>query len=287
MITVHISGGLGNQLFQYAAGLATASRLGSGLCLDARKFAKASAADDPAARPLRILELDLPLREICTPDDEKIMRQSWNLAKNLHLPKSWLGFHTDTHHRFSPRFHHLQDGARLQGYFQSEMYFAQIATDVRRAFQPRNKDLLGKIDAQLAEFRRDHRPLVSLHVRRGDFLQITGYEALTDEKFLHAAMAEFAGAHFLILSDDPAWCRSHFTNRDDVSFSPFTSVLDDFFAMARCDHNILAKSTFSWWAAWLNESKGRRIIAPKIPIEAKPKWGGASPDYYPADWTLL
>jgi hypothetical protein len=288
VISVHISGGLGNQLFQYAAGLALARRLNTGLRMDARKFASTDASqEDPSARPLRILDLDLPFRELCTKAEEKSLRRRWNLAKNLHLPKSWLGFHTDPDHHYSPSFLSLPDGTRLQGYFQSELYFAEIADEVRSAFQPSDPSLIATINAKLAALRREHRPLVSLHIRRGDFLDITAYDAMTGADFIDRATAEFPDADFLVFSDDLAWCRTHFAQRPNMHFSPFARVLDDFFAMARCDHNILAKSTFSWWAAWLNTQPGRRVVAPKIAIEDKPKWGGSSPDYYPESWTLL
>ena len=288
MISTHISGGLGNQLFQYAAGFALARRLNTSLRMDARKFAKAeSGTEDPAARPLRILDLNLPFRDLCTADEEKSLRRRWNLAKNLHLPKDWLGFHTDPDHRYSPRFKALGDGTRLQGYFQSQLYFADIADEIRRAFQPLDPSLLPRIDDALRPLHKDDQQIVSVHVRRGDFLQIKAYDALTGDDFIERAMREFPGAHFLVFSDDLDWCRNHFGARDDVSFSPFTRVLEDFFAMARCDHHILAKSTFSWWAAWLNDKPNKRIIAPRIPIEEKPVWGGGSPDYYPADWHLL
>ena len=288
VISVHISGGLGNQLFQYAAGLALARRLNTSLRMDARKFASTDAShEDPSARPLRILELNLPFRDLCTPREENGLRRRWNLAKNLHLPKSWLGFHTDPDHRFSQKFLSLPDGTRLQGYFQSELYFAGIADEVHRAFQPQAPSFIAGIDAQLAAFQRNHRPLVSLHIRRGDFLNITAYDAMTGSDFIEQAMQQFPDAEFLVFSDDLDWCRAYFEQRARVHFSPFTRVLDDFFAMSRCDHNILAKSTFSWWAAWLNTQPNRRVIAPKIDLEDQPKWGGSSPDYYPRDWTLL
>ena len=288
MISVHISGGLGNQLFQYAAGLALARRLNTKLRLDARKFSNTPAQfEDPAARPLRILDLNLPFRDLCSKQEENGLRRRWNFAKNLHLPKSWLGFYTDADHCFSKDFLNLTDGTRLQGYFQSELYFAPIVDEIRRIFQPQDKNILEMIDAQLAALRRGDRPLIALHIRRGDFLQITAYDAMTGDDFLHQSMAQFANADFLVFSDDLNWCRTYFAGRSDVFFSPFTRVLDDFFAMARCDHNIIAKSTFSWWAAWLNPHPQRRVIAPKIALEAKPTWGGSSPDYYPANWTLL
>ncbi len=288
LITVQLSGGLGNQLFQYAAGLALATRRATDLRLDLRKFRKSDATtEDPAARPVRIMDFALPQRESCTRAQEDGWRNRWNLAKNLHLPPRWFNIHDDRTLRFQPRFHDLPDGTCLRGYFQSELYFAPCADLVRQAFAPADPQLAARIEAQLNALRRPGRAQVALHIRRGDFLTVENRDCLTGDDFLEAAMARFAGADFLVFSDDADWCRARFAGRSDVTISPFTRVIEDFIAMSLCDHNILAKSTFSWWAAWLNVRAGRQVIAPAISIQDKPSWGGGSPDYYPPDWTLI
>lgn len=277
---------MGNQLFQYAAGLSLARRRGTGLLIEARKARGATGSEDPAARPLRILDLALPMRDLCGPAEERALRRRWNLARNLRLPPRWFGFHVERDYAFDPGFFSIPDGVCLHGYYQSELYFRDIAAEVRAAFALRDAELSRAIDARLAEW-RDGRPLVGVHVRRGDFLTLTDRDCMTDEAFFAQAMAAFPGARFLVFSDDLAWCRAHFAGRGDVAFSPFTRVIEDFAAMQRCDHNIIAKSTFSWWAAWLNAREGRCVIAPRIATGAKPAWGGAGPDYYPAGWTII
>ena len=286
LITVHLSGGLGNQLFQYAAGLGLAARRATSLSLETRKFRKGGGdPDDPAARPLRIMDFQLPHRRICTAAEENAWRRRWNFARTLHLPPRWFGFLTEDTRRYDPSFADAPGGVCLRGYFQSERYFQNVADEVRAAFRPADASLMPRTDAQLAPFRRPGRELVAVHIRRGDFLTLTDRDCLTGEDFLDAAMSAFPGAYFLVFSDDPDWCRARFASRADVGVSPFTRVIEDFVAMSRCDHNILAKSTFSWWSAWLNETPGRRVIAPYIAPE--PTWGGGGADYYPPGWTIL
>ncbi len=222
---------------------------------------------------------------MCTPVEEDRWRARWNLSRNLWLPPRWFRFYVEKNFTYDSRFSDLPDGTCLRGYFQSERYFEHIKDDLRTAFQPRDPSLLSKVDLELQKLRRKDQALVAVHVRRGDFLDLPERDCLTSDQFLEAAMAMFRGAQFLIFSDDPDWCRERFSARQDVSFSPFTRVLEDFFAMTKCDHHILAKSTFSWWAAWLNQSPGHKVVAPRITQDLT--WAGASPDYYPQEWTIL
>lgn len=92
-------------------------------------------------------------------------------------------------------------------------------------------------------------------------------------------MDRFRDADFLVFSDDMSWCREN-VQGPGVFYSPFQTVLDDFFAMAHCDHNIVANSTFSWWAAWLNSNPNRVVVAPR-------RREGDDADFYPPDWRLV
>jgi len=266
--------------------LALARRRATSVCLEARSFRDIQGdLDDPASRPLRILDLDLQFNRICTRAEEDRWRARWNLSRNFRLPPRWFHFYVENAFIYDSGFLDLPDGTCLRGYFQSERYFDEIKADIRTAFQPRDPYLLSKVDPQLQKLRQKSQVLVAVHVRRGDFLELPERDCLTNDQFLDAAMAMFPGAHFLIFSDDLNWCRARFSVRQDVSFSPFTRVLEDFFAISRCDHHILAKSTFSWWAAWLSKSPNQKVVAPRIKQDLT--WAGASPDYYPKEWTVL
>lgn len=222
---------------------------------------------------------------MCTRDEEERWRRRWNLARTLRLPPRWFKFYAEKSLAYDPAFPDLPDGLCLHGYFQSELYFAPVEAQVRRAFRPRDAVLVSAVEAALSALREPGRALVALHIRRGDFLTQTDRDCLTSDAFLEAAMSRFPGCRFLVFSDELDWCRARFAGRADVAFSPFTRVIEDFVAMSRCDHLILAKSTFSWWAAWLNEQPGRTVVAPKIAPQST--WGGGGPDYYPRGWTIL
>lgn len=111
--------------------------------------------------------------------------------------------------------------------------------------------------------------MVSVHVRRGDYLNNPFYVNLTQTDYYKNAMKEFPGAKFLVFcadrqegSDDVAdmeWCKENFQGRD-FEFFRGESELEDFNAMASCSAHIIANSSFSWWAAYVS---GNRTIAPK------------------------
>ena len=88
---------------------------------------------------------------------------------------------------------------------------------------------------------------------------------------------------FLVFSDDIEWCKQVFD--DDFNFIEGEEDYVDLLLMARCKHNIIANSSFSWWGAWLNRNNNKRVIAPK-------KWFGSvanldSKDLLPKGWITL
>ena len=147
---------------------------------------------------------------------------------------------------------------------------------IRQDFAPKDTALVARVAATVRGIRRRDRPVVSLHVRRGDFLRVDGLVVASKQR--QAAMNQFPGADFLVFSDDLAWCRSN-VRGENVFYSPFQGMLEDFWGMACCDHNIIANSTFSWWAAWLNPNPERIVVAPAN--------GVGDADFYPPDWRLV
>jgi hypothetical protein len=187
--------------------------------------------------------------------------------------------------RFDPAVLTLRNGTLLIGYFQSEKYFEDIAADIRKDFRPADGELSRRVCDGVAALRKRGRPLVSIHVRRGDYLSVSPDGALlVAPERIERAMGGFHDSDFLMFSDDMAWCKSRF-GRDDVSFSPFSSALEDLMAMTLCDHNIIANSSFSWWGAWLNSNPQKRVVAPR-------NWfgrvgnAGEDADIYPVSWEI-
>jgi hypothetical protein len=261
LITARLTGGLGNQMFVYAAARRLALHRGSGVCLDLELFARAGSRK-------YIHELELPLLStekftIPGPLSRLRLHVVRAAARRLHgfglgLPFVFWEKGPD----FDPAVLGLPDGTTLFGYFQSERYFADIAETIRSEFQPRDPGVVLRVEATLAAIRRAGRDLVSLHVRRANYITVKADGSLVvPPAKVRSAMARFADADFLVFSDDLAWCRENIQGKN-VRYSPFKTGVEDLAAMARCDHHILANSTFSWWGAWLNPSPNKIVIAP-------------------------
>ncbi len=131
--------------------------------------------------------------------------------------------------------------------------------------------------------------MVSLHVRRGDYVNNPHYVDLSETDYYDEAIAEFpVGTKFLVFcadrqpkSDDISdleWCKQRFTG-NQFQFFQGSSELEDWNAMAGCKAHIIANSSFSWWAAF---ASGNKTIAPE-------KWfsDGVKRVSIPAHWTLI
>jgi hypothetical protein len=276
MIVVKLMGGLGNQMFQYAAARALALRHGTGLRLD-RSFL----AQDPGGKwTPREYELD-----VFHLAEENAARAEARLLQWLHdsrfLRKITSKQHgrlplchfTERHAGFDPRVKSCPSSTYLYGYFQSEKYFLDCAGTIRKDFhfvpepQGRNAELLSEIVAE---------PLaVSVHVRRGDYVTLAAAGAFhgTMETAYYEEGAQYilnrvSGIpSFYVFSDDPAWARGNLRlpgRMTVIDWNSGKSGFEDMRLMSRCRHHIIANSSFSWWGAWLNPSADKIVIAPEV-----------------------
>ncbi len=145
------------------------------------------------------------------------------------------------------------------GVFQSPKYFAGYEELIRQYLRPSAK-LRHAIDSRFPQLLS--KPTVALHVRRGDYVGLAhGFVNLPVE-YYRAAMRLFpSDSHFVAFSDDPAWCREAFKN-DGVEVMSGNPGYADLYLMASCRHQIIANSSFSWWAAYLNPNPQKRVVAP-------------------------
>lgn len=118
---------------------------------------------------------------------------------------------------------------------------------------------------------------VSIHVRRTDYLDESREQFALPLAYYARAMMHFPHDRFLVCSDDLPWCRANFVGAQ-FDFSAHANEVEDLNAMAACQHNIIANSTFSFWAAFLNPNPGRTVVAP-----ATWERGGWCPAL-PPDW---
>lgn len=173
-------------------------------------------------------------------------------------------------------------GMDLIGYFQSEKYFKQSKDSIYRYFEFTD-EIQEEINKQY--FKYKELKTASIHIRRGDYLKYPDIHPVCDAKYYNDAMARLNMVDkFLVFSDDPKWCKENFDlNVCDVIEGNVDFV--DMGLMSKCDHNIIANSSFSWWGAWLNKNPEKIVIAPNNWFgENGPKDTG---DLIPEGWIIL
>lgn len=283
-IIVRVLGGLGNQLFQYAAGRRLALRTGAPLKLDLTDF---------ATYPLRKYRLS-HFRTI----------QNEASAEDLAaVPHTWLGrmvarrragtFRYVKEQRWCSKRDLISDlgsGVYLDGYWQGEGYFADIAHILRRELVPKHP--VTKASLQIAQRMRETES-VGLHVRRGDYVSHwrnrLRYKACSAD-YYRKAVAEITQRRgrcdIFVFSDDHAWVREHLGDStwSQINHNGPDRDYEDLWLMSQCRHHIIANSTFSWWAAWLGANPHQVVVAPR-------NWFVNSfrqaPDLYPMHWLRL
>jgi hypothetical protein len=155
---------------------------------------------------------------------------------------------------YDPRVFEQPDGTSYHGYFQSYRYLEDCKASLVR-FLRFNVTYRAYSEALLFAYRRRYRkPLVSVHVRRGDYVNPGAEDhwgnLASDGYYRRAVEAIGSDVTYLVFSDDLAWCRRSL-DLEDVEFADFdtgTSLC----LMTGCDVNVIANSTFSWWGAFLN-----------------------------------
>jgi hypothetical protein len=105
--------------------------------------------------------------------------------------------------------------------------------------------------------------VVSIHVRRGDYLVLRDKHPHYGKEWIDSAMSMFPDYRFKFFSDDIKWCRETFGNREDCEFSTNSNEIDDLVEMSCCEHQINSSSTFSWWGAYLNRNQNKIVVTPE------------------------
>jgi len=225
----------------------------------------------------------------------RIVRRLRKIRPGLFWPKSDV---RETQYRFDPALFDPGGDAYLLGVWQSPKYFAGAAEIIRADFKPKDPAVVAYARDYVDRLRALGGPVVSLHVRRGDIAYAVErlrrddlvYGPPVGTEYLQAAMSRFGPeCRFLVFSDSPQdidWCRQSI-RAGRLHFSEGHSDIQDLAIMSECDHNIVANSTFSWWAAWLNQKPGRRVVSPRqwaSPNAARPM---PVDDLIPAEWELI
>jgi hypothetical protein len=293
-ITIRLVGGLGNQMFQYAAGVGLARHRDGRLLLDLSAFA------NYAAWPYQLDKLRVPQdigqspAPVWPPNGSLAARVGRRLSRGA--PKAVNGVYVEPHFHFDQNFFELGgEHIRLEGYFQSPLYFAGCDQLLRERFQP----IAGfGATAQAWADRIDAAPgSVSLHVRRGDYVNnpdVAAVHASVEQGYYDRAIATIRRMFgdeldFFVFSDDPAFATQAFAAlpRAHVVRSDPERSWEDMFLMARCQHHIIANSSYSWWGAWLNAKPDKVVFAPAQWFTRQRLATTNIIDLFPSGWIIL
>ena len=289
MVVVKLEGGLGNQMFQYAAGRRLASMLQTELKLDVSYFAnqtlrvyalhhfhiQGSMASEKEIRPFFQHTL------VHTTLEKIGARQTYSVLKEKPFPN------------FVPEFFSAKGHILLKGYWQSEKYFQDIAPVLKQDFTLREA-----VDAENADMLKTMADTMSvaIHVRRGDYVsdrKTQEFHGSCPERYYQDAIqhiqSQIKNPHFFVFSDEPEWVTEHFTFDAPVCIvehNTSENAHHDLELMRHCKHFILANSSFSWWGAWLADHKHKMIIVPQKWFKTLPN-GTDDSHIIPETWFKL
>ena len=282
-IIVGTSGGLGNQMFQYAAGLSLSNKLGIPLKLDI------SWHNGKVSRKYLLNNLNISNVE-CSFSRKNYFLELYQQYKKR-FSKKFMGvpIFRERFFHFSKDFNAINSPVFLHGYWQSEKYFAPIRSILLKEFTLKEK-MPDYCQAILNEI--SNTESVCVHIRRGDYesdQEVASIHGLCSLNYYYKCANEIAktitSPSFFVFSDDPNWVKQNLnlnfnTIFVDINNHPHNPHYDLSLMMA-CKYFIIANSTYSWWGAWLSSYKLKKVYAP-INWFALNKFN--SIDLIPTDW---
>lgn len=289
MVIVKLMGGLGNQMFQYAAGRSLSLKNDCPLKLDLSFLL--DRLNRPADFVFRDYDLDIFKLSVDFSEIEEVNHlKYWN--KNEKLNRFFNGvfghkksYFKQPHFHFDKSFFDKTSPVYLDGYWQSEKFFEPYASVIRKDFE--FKFPLLESSLELADEIKQTNA-VCVNVRRADFVTSDTHGTVspdyykTAEKLLNS---RFDSLSWYVFSDDIEWCLENLRFNGRVKYitheyagKKFGNYLQ---LMTLCKHFIIPNSSFGWWAAWLSENPGKMVIAPE-------KWFNQGPtdtqDIIPEEW---
>ena len=183
----------------------------------------------------------------------------------------------------------VKNNTYISGYWQSEKYFVEYREDLLKLLTPKKKRSKS-VNQLYNEMQKCDS--IALHVRRGDYVGIgCQLNMAYYDQAISMMKSKYPGEKLIlyVFSDDVDFCKHYFSEKQysatkdiQLRYPQYESdnyTLDDLFLMSHCKHMIMANSSYSWWAAWLNQYKQKTVICPELGM-----WKG---DFYPDDWIKI
>lgn len=281
MIVVSIFGGIGNQMFQYAFGRALSASLNTDFKYD---YSYNLIRNDFNPSDIQSIFNLFNLKGQQASDEEirkfGLLSGYRGFNKYYQFVKKFFFYDKNYIHiverdtNFNSSVFTLKDkNLYLSGYWQSEKYFLEYSNEIKNDFSFKES-----LQFQAYEWANviQKSESVSIHLRGRDYLTskaTSSQHLICDIEYYSQAISYFKKKYlnptFFVFSDDPTWAKSYLKsiNNNDIVFIEGNqwnvSPINDMYLMSLCKHNIIANSSFSWWAAWLNNNRQKTIICPK------------------------
>jgi hypothetical protein len=280
LIVIKLQGGMGNQMFQYAFGLAVAKKLKSPLYFDRSFYNQAFGGLTPRSYELALFEGsaniagDSLTNSFFKPDIfQKVLNKLGVNTKTIYKEHSL---------KFNNGVFEIKPPAYFDGFWQSEQYFNYNEGLIRKSLAFK-KPLSSESQSVTDSITQQENP-VSVHIRRGDYISSKTTNELHGicsikyyEQAIELIREKTNDPYFYFFSDDPDWVNEHLVpiveNVALVHHNKADDSWQDMALMSKCKHHIIANSSFSWWGAWLNPSKEKIVIAPAT-------WFSTETDYW-------
>lgn len=275
LIEVDFSGGLGNQLFQYATARALMKK-GDLLLINLSSY-----NDDYLGRHFKLFNYNIKgsviysnwLKKGFIPETKfNFLLQKLGIYSQIN--ENGFFIHKDLKKK-------IKLFTRIRGFWQSELYFNTIRNDLVSEIKP-------KVIPTLPHFFKLQNT-VAVHIRRADYLNDLRYGFIGENYYWNAIYLikqKVVNPYFIFFSDDMQWCK-HTFKEEAMFFSDDFYCQEDYyqlFLMSQCNHQIVANSSFSWWGAWLNEYQNKLVIRPIKPFNDSSLF---YENYYPSEWIAI
>jgi len=272
-VTASLCGGLGNQLFQYAAARALAAQHKANLILDLSWFEKVHYLRGVTVRSYALEPFSLPVQlKKNKPVLKWFSRLAFFLEKvifSLKLPLIH-GLYIEKSFNFDPNFYKLEAPVRLSGYWQSFKYFESIASLIRSEIgTPRH---LSMASAKVLDKIRST-DAICIHVRRGDYISnqsASDYHGLCSmdyyQRGVELVLEGLISPQGFVFTDDPDWAKECLQLPIPfmvVDVNGPEAAHEDLWLMSACRRFIIANSSLSWWGAWLSAATDKIVVAPQ------------------------
>lgn len=220
-------------------------------------------------------------------NNDEVVAPKTDFYKFINYTPKFESFVQHSDHYNEPHFHYKEipytKDMLLTGFFQSEKYFAKHKEEIIKKLFLKD-EYIDQIKSKYKELLQEE--TISMHIRRTDYLAMQQYHTVLPVGYYSKALESIGtkGKKIVVFSDDPEWCKQKFIG-DKFVFIEKNLPIVDLFLMSLCKENIIANSSFSWWGAYFNANKSKRVIAPKDWFG--PAYDHNTKDLYCEGWEVI